>query len=483
VKIREFFVSLGLDVDEAGFAAAELYAEGVKKSLGLMRDALFAVGRAIGDTILGTAAAGDHIKELAERTGVNAQALQGMAYGAKQSGVEMDSLAQAMAFLARKGVKDVQGEMMRLADQISTMPKDGSRAQLAMEKFGRAGAQMVPFLAKGRAEIARLSAEAEEMGLVLDADALNAADQFSDAMDAMRGSVRGVMYTIGVPLLKALKPVLDGIRAWVSANRKLIAGRIERWVENLATVGGFLWEYVLEPVSRVVGVLVDRFNHLGPILGMVGAAFGIMWLKAMLPAIGIAAAIAAVILVIEDLWTFLEGGDSVIGDLVAVAKAELPKMFDAAWARIKLFYDDTLNIFRMLWFSIKMGVIDAFNGAVISVKGMWRSFVDWIVGTLRAIPDALMTGMAVGARSMLSMVPGGGALSNALFGGGASPTASTRAAAGTGNSVVAPSMSANITVNATGVTDPFAIADAVGARVDESEARMWERAYEAVRGG
>jgi hypothetical protein len=484
--VRELFTLLGLDVDAQSFAKGQLAAEGVMKALGLLRDAAVKAAEALKETIFGTAEAGDRIKELAERTGVNAQALQRMAYGAKQSGVEMDQLAMAMNFLAKKGVKDVQGEMLRLADRFSQMPKDGRRAELAMERFGRSGAALVPFLAKGRAEIERLGKEAEEAGLILDEDALGAADRFSDALDALRGSVRGVMYTIGVPLLKALQPLLESLRAWVVQNRKLIATRVTDFLQRLLTVAQWLWEVALSPLVSLVGILIDRFQHLGPILGVVGAAFGLFWLYTLGPALLAAAAIAAVILLIEDLWTYLEGGDSVIGDLMA----GLPGVLEAAWARIKLFFDDTLEAAKAIWLGVRLGLVDEFNKAVIAVKQVFIDLWRWVVDTALAVGPKIGEAILSGARTLLPFLPGGGLISagmdvaGALMGGGAaSPAASVAAGAGSGAApmVNAPQINAPITVNATPGMDEAAVANQTRRQFEDMLRTHASETLEAVK--
>jgi hypothetical protein len=488
VVIRELFVALGLDVDEAGFAAANLYAEGVKKAFGLLEQGLHLVVEGLNEVIFGTAEAGDHIKELSERTGVNAQELQKLAYGAQQSGVEMDQLALAMNFLAKKGVKDVQGEMLKLADQLQGMPHDGSRAALAMEKFGRAGGALVPYLSKGREEIERLGQEAEASGKILSQDALDAADQFSDSMDALKGSVQGIAYTIGVPLIKALKPLIQGLTKWIISNRKLISSKVDTFVENLT--------YALElagPAFRAIGTfigwLLERMDHLVPILAIVGTAFAIFWAVSLGPALAVIAAIGAVILIIEDLWTWLEGGDSVFGDLLDAANNTLPALWDAAWERTKQFFDDTLNIGRMAWFALKMGVIDAFNNAVISVKQIFMDLWSWLKTKASEIGPALLQGIVSGAASLLSFLPGGAAIgaaagiTSSLFGGGSSPAASSAAAAGaSGPAVVAPSLTSPVTINAYAGQDPQAIANAVMEQHKRMMESLTAEAYEAAGG-
>jgi hypothetical protein len=70
----------------------------------------------------------------------------------------------------------------QIADAIKEVPDPMQRTQLAMELFGRAGAEILPAIQQG---ISELGAEAERLGLVIDGRAIKALDDFGDSWDRM----------------------------------------------------------------------------------------------------------------------------------------------------------------------------------------------------------------------------------------------------------------------------------------------------------
>lgn len=487
MKVADFFIALGLDVDSASVAEGVAAVALVEKALGGLRIIAIEALHGLRELIIGTAEAGDHIKELSERVGVNAEELQRMAYGAEQSGVDMDTLAMAMGRLAKSGVKDVQGGMLKLADQLEKLPEDGSRAKLAMEKFGKAGAALVPFLSKGRKEIEKLGIEADETGGIFSKDALLAADHFSDAMDAMRFAITGVVRTIGVPMIEALTPVIRAFRNWVVQNRKMVALRFTTFVKVLTVALTILWDHVLRPLGGVLGVLIERFDKIAAIIaGLLIPTvlkLGAAWVLANLPLIGMAAIVALVILALEDLWTFLEGGDSLFGRWIekTFGKDMVTKVREILTHPKQAFFDFVEGVkedFRLLGQSIQMSIKDAFNNLVIGAKEKLAELTKW----LNEHP-VITTMLKVAGNMVGPMGAVDAGMTAALMGGGASPSASTAAAAGTGPGVVMPNINIPITVNATEAQDERAIAGQVAEQARKLLETIMSDAAAAANGG
>jgi hypothetical protein len=117
--------------------------------------------------------------------------------------------------------------------------------------------------------------------------------------------------------------------------------------------------------------VVEFFSHnmklLGMILGGLGAAFlilkakavgaaiasGAAWALSLLPIVLLAALIAAVILVVEDLWQWFTGGESVLKDL-------------------------------RTWF------VDAFVGWIEAAERELRVFISWVTDKIDDLADKLL---------------------------------------------------------------------------------------------
>lgn len=139
---------------------------------------------------------------LAERSGTTAKEIQGVSLVAKVSGVSVDEFALTLERLSFRltgsggqgagltdgvnkvqrsveiligSVKDADGAFLspieilkRLADQFAAMPDGVAKTALAMELFGRSGAQLIPTLNLGSGAIQQLMDRANELGISID---------------------------------------------------------------------------------------------------------------------------------------------------------------------------------------------------------------------------------------------------------------------------------------------------------------------------
>lgn len=487
--LRELLTTLGLEVDAASFAEAQLAVEAIKASLNWMAEAAKLGMEAIKELVVGTAEARHEISEMAVRTGVSTDAIQQMAYAASFSGVSLQELGHSMNMLARKGVRDVQGEMLRLADQISKMPADGRRAELAMERFGRTGARMVPVLARGRAELEELFSEAP----VASKDAIEAANHFTEQMNRLRASAEGTWKSFATPLIEALNPILDDLRAWQKENEKLIRSKLAEWGKKVGAAIRYVWSAVKELRS---GLLL-LWRHLdtvaillaGPLLtallvnagaiaantagyislgiAAVGAALrvGAAWVVASIPLAAIGLAITTILLLVQDLYYYFTGGKSAFGDMIETVKNGGKAMMKDIADEVKL----------------------KFREALEKVKGLFSELWAWVVEEAKKAGANSGQSLLSGLRIALGFIPGLNIVAGAadaaanMMGGGASPGASHAAAQGAGApSVVSNTLQAPISVYVSGNPDPVAVAGAVREVVRDEFRRVHEETKAAV---
>lgn len=183
-----------------------------------------AVGAAIGAAAVGLGAlvkksldAADEMDKLAQKTGLTIEAVSQLQYAAKLSGVEdlgasltkfnksvgdaaQGTKAQAEAFKTlgveiRKAdgtLKDTETLFNDTAEAISKLPPGIKKTQVAIDLFGKSGAQLIPFLNEGKAGLAAMRKEADDLGLTLDEKTGKAADAFNDNLDRLGSVVQGV---------------------------------------------------------------------------------------------------------------------------------------------------------------------------------------------------------------------------------------------------------------------------------------------------
>jgi hypothetical protein len=175
------------------------------------------------------AAAG--IDDIAQASGASVESLSALKYAAGLEGVAFESLTASVAKFSRtindardegsaaattfKGlgisIRDSEGNLratddllLDVADRFAGLQDGATKAAYAQQLFGRSGADLIPFLNRGRDGIAELTDEAERFGLIIGADTAARADEFNDNLYRFQSIIRGT----GVQLAEALLPQL-----------------------------------------------------------------------------------------------------------------------------------------------------------------------------------------------------------------------------------------------------------------------------------
>lgn len=373
--IDSFLVGLGFEIDGTGL---DKFLEKVKEAEFFM----LAVG-----TAAATAAAGigaftvkiademDELGDFAELNKVSAAAVEEFGYAAKLNGSSLDAVKSSVA-----GVNDTIGQaVLGLGRGAKTFEKldlsarnaDGSvksfdqiledvsgkmqglsrQENIAMARKLGIDESLVPLLEKGTDAIRAYRDEARELGGMEDVD-YQAAGALMDTIDRTRFAVGALTTRIAVGLMPMVTRVVDGFLEWFKANRRVIQSGIERFLEVVTNVIGFVWRIavflagtidrvaeafggwnnVLRITTVLLGLMLAK-NVGGWIIGMVGAVGKLMTgFRGLLTVLSgfaiwpalIGATAIAIALLIDDLMTFREGGESVIGDLVKQFPQLLP---------------------------------------------------------------------------------------------------------------------------------------------------------------
>lgn len=172
--------------------------------------------------------AADAMGETAQKIGMSTEKLSAYSYIAKMSGSDTDTLTNAVKKLnvnvvdAARGqgaakdaftalgieLKDQNGQlkdsdtiMREVSGRMSQFEDGAVKTALATDIFGKAGADLIPMLNQGEAGFASLTAEAEQLGLILSTDAANAAGEFNDSLDRMKFAIAGNVNTVVAQML------------------------------------------------------------------------------------------------------------------------------------------------------------------------------------------------------------------------------------------------------------------------------------------
>lgn len=224
--------------------------DSIKRGLGGLTDTAKSVNGVLANLGVGVSLAGigamikssidsaDALDEMAQRTGIAVESLSLLVPAAELSAVSTEkfeaglkklatgmleaatgSEASAQNFAAlgvavqnQDGtLRDSEQVLLDLADRFQAMPDGAEKAALAVDIFGKAGAEMIPFLNQGREGIGALKQEAAELGLQLSADTAAQAGNFNDALDKLKLATQSIGNQIIASLLPALNDMAGGM--------------------------------------------------------------------------------------------------------------------------------------------------------------------------------------------------------------------------------------------------------------------------------
>lgn len=289
----------------------------------LLREKAAGAGERIGELLpmvgaLGAAGSFAGLVEMAHRTAEAAEALQKMAiiagtsvpefqslsFAAKQVGIEVTQVQDGMGRLNQRianaaggmdknsaalfkamgiSLRDANGHL-RSATQIlpqveSSFERTTSpalRNAMAMQLFGRAGREMLPFLTMGPEKLAELQKKFGEFGYGFSRGDLKELEEFNEAWKDLEAAVSGVSSKISAELAPVMTPLLEQFAKWTAENRDWIALGIK---DAIQSIGDVLKDIdVHQAVDAIkgfkdeAGALIDKIGGLKTVLLVTGGA-------------------------------------------------------------------------------------------------------------------------------------------------------------------------------------------------------------------
>lgn len=216
-----------------GLADAARRVNGVLAGLGV---ALSAAG--LGAMVKSALDSADALNKLSQRVGITVEALSTLVPAAELSGVSaqtfetgLKKLATTM-FEAATGSEDsarrlkalgvefknqdgtlraTDAVLLDLADRFQAMPDGAQKSALAVQLFGKSGAELIPFLNQGREGIAALTGEMEALGVQIGGDTAAQAEVFNDSLAKLRLAATSLANRVIEAFLPALNEMAGGM--------------------------------------------------------------------------------------------------------------------------------------------------------------------------------------------------------------------------------------------------------------------------------
>ncbi len=337
--IKDFLISLGFDIDEAGGRKFEAVVSGVTLNVIKMGVAVEAAALTVVGFTTKIASGLDKLYWQSQRTGATANNIRAIGYAFSQAGgsVEgfngtLDNLARflrstpgAEGFLRNLGIqtRDANGKLRDTA-QLVTLVGD----KLAKMPYYRANqyAQILGIddntLLAMRRGVQGFTADYQSMLQATGFDSQKAAEQSNKFMTQMRGltSLFGIMRDkIGGNLAGGLAGNLESFRKNILLNFPKIEGTITAVLKKVLSLADSIMTLVYRGVQGAGDLmkwwdkLDDKTKGLIKVLGGLLVAWRLLNSAFLTSPIGIITAlIAALVLLYDDYQTWKEGGDSLI---------------------------------------------------------------------------------------------------------------------------------------------------------------------------
>ena len=389
-----------------------------------------------------TIEAGDEMNDLSQRTGVSVESLAKFKKAAATSGTDIDSVAKALGKLSRGmyeaaetgtgptadalktlGVSaaDAAGKLksadqvtLEIANKFQAMPNGVKKTALAMQLFGKAGAEMIPMLNEGGKAI-------ESLSVKMTTAFAQKADEYNDKLAMLGGKVGGLAAGITVALLPALDAAATVLTLVVDGFAGL-PGPIQAVVGGLALLA--ISFTALAPIAASVLTVLGAFQGLA-----IGATIA-GWLGALGPLMTGLSAFAAAIAG----WPLLVGAALVaVGVLIYAFRDDIGKVIGAIGKAIYSAVDAINGTIRdgigQLWSwargamgNVAKALAAPFESAAGAIKGVLRSVLQFganvINGFLGAINQMISAVNSVAGRLNLPKLPTFGAVQVPSFEGG-----------------------------------------------------------------
>lgn len=339
-------------------------------TLGAVVGALAGVA-AFGSWIKGAIDATDAASDLSQKTGIAIKDLAGLELAYQMGGMEAEALVSTQTKLSKAMVdgnatleklgissKNLDGSlksnkevMYAVADSFAGMDDGARKTALAMDLFGKSGADMIPMLNGGSEGMRELDEMAAKLGLRLGDKTVDQAGRFNDTLDLLKLGGQGVARGIAAELLPTLSSLAGSFLTAMTEG------------DRLKTVGQLI-AGVFKTLYTVAVSAVETFSTVGKVIG------------------GFADMIKTNLTGAIDVLSKVAGGD-----------------FTGAWDTVKRTATAASGVAVDVASDVSKGWVGAWNNVVNVWTGGGNEMVDTMVTIKRASEAAQLTAAEVAKRT------------------------------------------------------------------------------------
>lgn len=488
ITVTQILAEFGFEVDDKNAKAWGGAVDNLKNKMGDAVQMAAKLAAGIGLIATGffaltkqSAESADENIKSARRLGMQVEAYQELKFASEQSGLQGEQfnemLARQNTILGQAAKREAGAtealkalgltyseleqlspdrQFERLADAVTSIENPSKRAAAASRIFGETWSRAASLMESGSEGIQKLREQAQSLGFVVSEEAAKSAEEFNDSIARLQLRIAGLRNRIGFTLMPILQRAIHRFEEWWSANREIIEQRLDVWAEKLGNglekVGDFLeklpaqveklggLEKILSRSAKILAFMaaikiaipfINLAMALKPIIigiKAAGIAGAVAAGKFILLATVAIAKIAAVFLIVEDIFQFIRGNDSVLGRIVkgiqewwkAAGQAEgavgslvrmvqalgrfVVAVVDLIWRKVKPtvdeikeettgFFDGVIDALTEFWEQYLSPIVDAIGATIGSMFGGWIDTITGIFDMMTEIFNGATTGV------------------------------------------------------------------------------------------
>ena len=306
-----------------------------------------AAGAATSAFLLSASDKAIELQKLSQSTNLSTDSLQQWQYAAEAVGASSAAVTSDLESLLKTMSSPIPGELnmelmmlgvsvrnasgqLRGADEVlkdvgDKLNKMGAAESVQWAERVGISNDTLMLLKQGRQGLSELFEEAQLVGAIIPEDAINRGAELSKSIKTLKTVFQALGNSIALSFAPNLKKVVDNFKQFLINNADFVRQGLGVTIDGVSRGFGRFWDILVKIKDGFVALLqpmqpfLKNMDAVKIVAGLVtGALAG--FLALMAPAIiqfaAVGAAIAGVSLVIEDFITWLQGGESVIGDIV-----------------------------------------------------------------------------------------------------------------------------------------------------------------------
>ena len=203
----------------------------------------------------------DVTAKVSDKLGIATEALEGLRFAAKLSGVEISTFDMGLQRFVRRiaeagqltgeakaAIKELglvatdfvklapEEQMYAIADAMENVALQGDRVRLGMKLFDSEGVALINTLSGGSQKLREMQKEARRLGITFTRDAAAKVEKANDAITKFKLSLRGAANLIAIAVSPKIKEMADRLTEWVVELNlaETGAGRLNDVLEKMA---------------------------------------------------------------------------------------------------------------------------------------------------------------------------------------------------------------------------------------------------------